>query len=177
MRFPYIFLKLKTFRQKFGTIVIWEGMKKMDELYDNLVDENKIIKLNDRYYTKKGIKNDLLLQELLVKYVERIPGLDTSIIENAKKLITQYGVVDTYLGIYDAYTSKSNDEVTKKNGLEIQQIVRILNAGYVDDYNREVGKGGVFPGLMKEEYERAVFDSERYISLFSNELTNTHKSL
>lgn len=149
----------------------------MDELYESLVDENQVIKLNEKYYTKKGIKNDLLLQELLVRYVERIPELDVNIIENARKLMTQFGVIDTYLGIYDAYTSKSNDDVTKSNGLEIQQVIRILSAGYVEDYNRESGKGGVFPGWMKSEYDQALFDSERYISLFSNELNMTHKTL
>ena len=149
----------------------------MDELYENLVDENQVIKLNEKYYTKKGIKNDLLLQELLVRYVERIPELDATIIENARKLMTQFGVIDTYLGIYDAYTSKSNDDVTKNNGLEIKQVIRILSAGYVEDYNREGGKGGVFPGWMKSEYDQALFDSERYISLFSNELNMTHKTL
>ncbi len=149
----------------------------MDELYESLVDENQVIKLNEKYYTKKGIKNDLLLQELLVRYVERIPELDVNIIENARKLMTQFGVIDTYLGIYDAYTSKSNDDVTKSNGLEIQQVIRILSAGYVEDYNREAGKGGVFPGWMKSEYDQALFDSERYISLFSNELNMTHKTL
>lgn len=149
----------------------------MDELYESLVDENQVIKLNEKYYTKKGIKNDLLLQELLVRYVERIPELDATIIENARKLMTQFGVIDTYLGIYDAYTSKSNDDVTKSNDLEIQQVIRILSAGYVEDYNREAGKGGVFPGWMKSEYDQALFDSERYISLFSNELNMTHKTL
>lgn len=149
----------------------------MDELYESLVDENQVIKLNEKYYTKKGIKNDLLLQELLVRYVERIPELDVNIIENARKLMTQFGVIDTYLGIYDAYTSKSNDDVTKSNSLEIQQVIRILSAGYVEDYNREAGKGGVFPGWMKSEYDQALFDSERYISLFSNELNMTHKTL
>lgn len=149
----------------------------MDELYESLVDENQVIKLNEKYYTKKGIKNDLLLQELLVRYVERIPELDVNIIENARKLMTQFGVIDTYLGIYDAYTSKSNDDVTKSNGLEIQQVIRILSAGYVEDYNREAGKGGVFTGWMKSEYDQALFDSERYISLFSNELNMTHKTL
>lgn len=149
----------------------------MDELYENLVDENQVIKLNEKCYTKKGIKNDLLLQELLVRYVERIPELDVNIIENARKLMTQFGVIDTYLGIYNAYTSKSNDDVTKNNGLEIQQVIQILNAGYVEDYNREAGKGGVFPGWMKSEYDQALFDSERYISLFSNELNMTHKTL
>lgn len=149
----------------------------MDELYENLVDENQVIKLNEKCYTKKGIKNDLLLQELLVRYVERIPELDVNIIENARKLMTQFGVIDTYLGIYNAYTSKSNDDVTKNNGLKIQQVIQILNAGYVEDYNREAGKGGVFPGWMKSEYDQALFDSERYISLFSNELNMTHKTL
>ena len=149
----------------------------MDELYENLVDENQVIKLNEKCYTKKGIKNDLLLQELLVRYVERIPEVDVNIIENARKLMTQFGVIDTYLGIYNAYTSKSNDDVTKNNGLEIQQVIQILNAGYVEDYNREAGKGGVFPGWMKSEYDQALFDSERYISLFSNELNMTHKTL
>lgn len=149
----------------------------MYELYENLVDENQVIKLNEKCYTKKGIKNDLLLQELLVRYVERIPELDVNIIENARKLMTQFGVIDTYLGIYNVYTSKSNDDVTKNNGLEIQQVIQILNAGYVEDYNREAGKGGVFPGWMKSEYDQALFDSERYISLFSNELNMTHKTL
>lgn len=90
---------------------------------------------------------------------------------------TYLGIIDTYLGIYDAYTSKSNDDVTKNKGLEIKQVIRILNDGYVEDYNREAGKGGVFPGWMKSEYDRALFDSERYISLFSNELNMTHKTL
>lgn len=119
----------------------------------------------------------MLLQELLVRYVEKIPELDANIIENAKKLMTQFGTIDTYLGIYNAYTSQSNDNVTMNNGLDIQQVIRILNAGYVEDYNREVGQGGVFPGWMKSEYDQALFDSERYISLFSNELNMTHKTL
>ena len=156
---------------------IIEAIEKLKDSHALVCLENQVIKLNEKYYTKKGIKNDLLLQELLVRYVERIPELDVNIIENARKLMTQFGVIDTYLGIYDAYTSKSNDDVTKSNGLEIQQVIRILSAGYVEDYNREAGKGGVFPGWMKSEYDQALFDSERYISLFSNELNMTHKTL
>lgn len=149
----------------------------MDELYENLVDENQVIKLNEKYYTKKGIKNNLLLKELLIRYVERIPELDANIIETAKELMTQFGVVDTYLGIYKRYTSLFNDDVNKNGGLDIEQVIGILSAGYVEDYNREAGKGGVFPGWMKSEYDQALFDSERYISLFSNELNMTHKTL
>lgn len=144
----------------------------MDELYESLVDENQVIKLNEKYYTKKGIKNDLLLQELLVRYVERIPELDVNIIENARKLMTQFGVIDTYLGIYDAYTSKSNDDVTKSNGLEIQQVIRILSAGYVEDYNREAGKGGVFPGWMKSEYDQCLAKKYNLLETYGSDFHN-----
>ena len=136
----------------------------MDELneFEELVSDDQVVELKDRKFTKKGIKNYMLLTVLLPKYFERIPGfnLDETIKNSGLK---EFSLAD-YMMLYDAQeTAVSYGDET------LGTYAHVLNNGYVDGDNQF--------DFNKDDYDEAVTAIDVHISYISSQINGKHNRI